>query len=195
MKEPISKIGFIALLMAILVAGCKKEKLVSETFVGNIESVFELKYGDSRKLTYAGKKIEITIKNIEDKVSINCALADFGNNQEALSNIRLYAYLQINNQDKILKVSSKPCGALPYENHGHDIKDVEDLINDLESAPANSKDSSYFTDAFINLFGEGSTIENTPLRIFMAKAFPTKYGQPNANIEDYSFIFIVTTQK
>jgi hypothetical protein len=201
MKTKKFKLHVIILLLlplcaVLLVAGCEKNEsspVISDD-IGNLLSVFELKYGDSKEITYNGEKAEISITNIEDSVTIDCSLADFSNNQDIPLTIRVYSYLQINNQNKIVKVASKPCGALPYKYNGHDTQDVNDLIRDLESAPANLNDNSYFEDEFINLFGEGSLIENTPLRIFMAKAFPTKFNRPNASIEDYRFVFIVTTK-
>ncbi|MGE0020106.1 MAG: hypothetical protein AB7S72_10605 [Draconibacterium sp.] len=192
--------SFLLLLpfyVVLLGAGCEKEDSISviSDDIGNLLSVFELKYGDSKEIIYNGEKVELSIKNIVDSVTIDCSLADFSNNQDAPLTLRIYSYLQINSQDKIVRVSSKPCGALLYEDNGHDVQDVNDLIRDLESAPANLKDSSYFADAFINLFGEGLFIENTSFRIFIAKAFPTNFSHPNAGIEDYRFVFIVTTKK
>ncbi len=185
------------MLLALMVAGCEKE--TSESFlsenVGNLVSVFELKYGDSKTITCGEEKIELSIKDIKDNVSINCSLADFSNNNEGPLAIRIYSYLQVNNLNPFVKVESKPCGALVYKNNGNDIQDIQNMINELKSAPANSGDNTYFTNAFVNLFGEGSPIENTSFRIFMAKAFPTKYDQPNANMDDYKFIFIVTRKK
>ncbi|WP_319229754.1 hypothetical protein [Draconibacterium orientale] len=146
------------------------------------------------EVVFQGEKVELSIMDVDDSVNVDCSLTDFSNNLDGPLSVRIYSYLQINNQDKIVKIASKPCGALFYENDGHDIQDVNDLINDLESAPANLNDSSYFVDAFINLFGEGSLIQNTPFRIFMAKASPTNYNQPDATIEDYQFVFIVTSK-
>ncbi len=184
--------------LVFLGTGCetedKPDSVISDD-IGSLLSVFELKYGDSKEISYDGEKINLSINNIEDSVNIDCSLVDFSNNQEAPLSIRIYAYLQINNQNEIVEVASKPCGALFYEDTGHDVRDVKELISDLESAPANLTDSFYFADAFVNLFGEGSFIENTPLKIFIAKASPTNYGHPNASIEDYRFIFIVTNKK
>ena len=187
----------LPLCVVLLGTGCEMQEpiyIISDD-IGKIISVFELKYGDSKKITYEEEEIEVLIKNVEDSVTIDCSLADFGNNQEAPLAIRIYASLQINNKDEIVKVASKPCGALLYENSGHDIQDVNDLISDIKSAPANLKDSSYFGNTFIDLFGKGVVIENTSFRIFMAKAFPINYNQPDANIEDYQFVFIVTSKK
>lgn len=201
MKLKILKLNIIILLLlplcvAILGSGCENDELdsVISDDIGDLISVFELKYGDSKEIIYEGEKVELSIVNVEDSVNVDCSLTDFGNNQDAPLAIRIYSYLQINNQTEIVKVASKPCGALFYEDDGHDIQEVNDLINNLKSAPANLKDSTYFADAFINLFGEGSFIENTPFRIFMAKASPTNYSQPDANNSDYQFVFIVTTQ-
>lgn len=201
MKTKILKLltSFLLLLplcVVLLGAGCENNDSIPVVLddIGTLLSVFNLKYGDSKEITYNGEKVELSIKNIEDSVTIDCSLVDFSNNQDAPLSIRIYSYLQINNQDKIVKVASKSCGALLYEDNGHDIQDVNDLISNLESAPANLKDSSYFADAFINLFGEGSLIENTSFRIFMAKASPTIFHYPHASIEDYQFVFIVTTK-
>jgi len=187
----------LPLCVVLLGAGCEKEEpiYVISDDIGKILSVFELKYGESKKITYEGEEIKVSIKNVEDSVTIDCSLADFGNNQNAPLAIRIYASLQINNKDEIVKVASKPCGALLYENNGHDIQDVNDLISEIKSAPANLKDSSYFGDTFMKFFGEGALIETTSFRIFMAKAFPANYIQPGANIEDYQFVFIVTSKK
>ena len=186
----------LPLCVVSLGAGCDDDGLdtsISDD-IGDLVGVFELKYGDSMEVAYNGEKVELSITDVEDSVNVDCSLTDFSNNVDGPLAVRVYSYLQINNQDKIVKIASKPCGTLFYENDGHDIQDVNDLIDDLESAPANLNDSSYFVDAFINLFGEGSLIQNTPFRIFMAKASPTNYNQPDATIDDYQFVFIVTAK-
>lgn len=194
MKTTISRISFIFLLLSLMSVGCEeKDQIVSPSYIGDIVSVFELKYDHSKEITYGGEKIEFLVKNVIDSVSIDCSLADFADNQKGTLDIRIYAYLQVNGQNETVKVESKPCGALLYANDDQDVQDVVGLINDLQSAPANSESSSYFTNAFVDLFGEGFLIENTSFRIFIAKAFPTKYIQPNANKEDYKFIFILTS--
>ncbi|WP_297087258.1 hypothetical protein [uncultured Draconibacterium sp.] len=186
----------LPLCVVLLGAGCNDDGLdtsISDD-IGDLVRVFELKYGDSMEVAYKGEKVELSITDVDDSVNVDCSLTDFSNNVDGSLAVRVYSYLQINNQDKIVKIASKPCGALFYENDGHDIQDVNDLIDDLESAPANLNDSSYFVDAFTNLFGEGSLIQDTPFRIFMAKASPTNYNQPDATIDDYQFVFIVTAK-
>ncbi len=195
--EPLTILLFLLpLCMVLLGGGCDDNEPVAgiSDDIGDIVGVFELKYGDSKEIVYKGEKVELSITEVEDSVNVDCSLTDFGNNQDGPSAVRIYSYLQINDQNKTVKIASKPCGAIFYENNGHDIQDVNDLINDLESAPENLKDSTYFNDAFINLFGEGSLIENTPFRVFLAKASPTNYNQPDATIDDYQFVFIVTTK-
>ena len=182
--------------VVLLGGGCDNDEPgmhISED-IGDLISVFELKYGESREIVYQGERVELSIKNVEDSVNLDCALVDFEDNQNGPLALRVYSYLQIGNQGKTVKIASKPCGALFYENNGHDIEDVNDLISDMESAPANLNDDSYFADAFINHFGEGAFIANTSFRIFMAKASPTNYNQPDADVEDYQFVFIVTAK-
>jgi hypothetical protein len=177
----------------MLITGCEKEvNPISFTSddINTVVSTFELKYGDSKEITYKGETIHLSIKNIRDNVSVNCSLVDFSNNQKGPEEVRIYADLLVNN--KTVSVASKPCGALNFEANGHDIQQVNDLIDNLKSAPANSTVGSYFADAFMNYFGEGALIENTSFRIFMAKAYPVNYEQPDAKKEDYKFIFLIT---
>lgn len=198
MKTTFLKISAFVLLFTLIGAGCGKEEY-SASFtsddIGSLVSIFELKYGDSKEITYNGETIKLSIKSIKDDVLVNCALVDFGNNQEGPLNVRIYADVQVNDKNQTEKVASKPCGVLLYEDNGHDLQDITELINNIKSAPANQIDNSYFGDAFINLFGEGSSINNTPFRIFMAKACPQKFENTNARMEDYKFIFIVMTKK
>ena len=42
------------------------------------------------------------------------------------------------------------------------------------------------------LFDSGLAIDNTNLKLFMAKAFPVKYISPGSNVNDYKFIFLLT---
>lgn len=200
--KTILKISSVFLLLVIMGAGCEDDQSIKDqsvihlsNSVGNLVSIFELKYGDFKEISYDDEKLNLSIKNVIDSVTINCSLVDFANNQEAPLHVRVYSYLQVNNTDELVKVASIPCGAISYNNTGHDIQDVKDLIDELESAPANSMDSTYFDNAFIGLFGEGSLIEDTPFRIFIAKVDPVKFDMPNATIEDYKFIFILTAKE
>lgn len=198
MKSTLLKISITLLFLSFMGAGCENEvspvSFMSDD-INTLVSIFELKYGDTKEVTYNGETIKLSIKDVRDNVSVNCSLVDFTNNQEGPLNIRIYADLLVNNTNKTVSVASKPCGALHYGDNGQDIQHVNELINTLKSDPANSKVSSYFADAFIHLFGEGTSIENTSFRVFMAKAFPVNYEQPNSRIEGYKFIFIVTRKK
>ncbi len=190
----IVKIGYFVISFLLLVAGCESEK--NSTFlsyeIGDVLSVFELKYGDSKAFDYKGEKIVLTIDDVQDSVTVNCSLTDFTNNSLGPSQIKICTYLSVNDEKVPLKVESKPCGAILYKNDGSDIQDIEERIEEIKNAPANLTLDTYFTDTFINLFGEGTQIENTPYRIYLAKAFPVSYEQPGATKEDYKFIFILT---
>jgi hypothetical protein len=195
MKTTILKISAILLLISSFGAGCRNDEDPNHDIsydIGSVLNVFELKYGELKEIIYNGDTVAISIANIEDSVTVDCSLVDFSNNQDAPLSIRISSYLHIKNQSEILKVTSKPCGALPYESKGHDILDIYELIDEIKSAPANIKDSLYFSNTFRNFFGEGTPIVDTPLQIFIAKAFPTFYSHPNSSIEDYRFVFIVT---
>ncbi len=197
MKTTILKISVIFLFLSLMGAGCEKDQSVYflSDDVGTLVTIIELKHGELKEIIYDGEKIVLSVEDIKDSVTIDCSLADFSNNNEGPLDIRIYSYLKVNNQDTFVKVASKPCGALQYKNNGNDIQEVMDRINDLKSAPANSENDTYFTNAFINLFGEGSTIENTSFKIFVAKAFPVNYNKPNASVDDYKIIFIITRKK
>ncbi len=198
MKTTILRISAYLLFVSLIGTGCRdyeKPDLVISDDIGNVISVFELKYGELKEIIYNGDTVAISIVSVEDSVTVDCSLADFSNNQDAPLSVRINSYLQINNQEKILKVTSKPCGALPYESNGHDVLDIYELIDEIKSAPANIKDSLYFKNTFRNFFGQGSPIAGISLHIFIAKVFPTYYSHPNSSIEDYRFVFIVTTKE
>ena len=193
MKRKTFLFATISLFLLLGGVGCeKKDTLTNPDTIGNILEVFELTYDNPKEIVYNNKKIEISLQNVKDNVTLNCELVDFNNNTDDPLKIRIHSYLKINNREKNIEVISKTCGALPYKNNTNNIQDVIDIIDVIRLAPANSTNSSYFKDNFINTFGDGTIIENTPYRIFMAKAFPIHYNQPNASLEDYKFIFILT---
>jgi hypothetical protein len=193
MKPTIFKISTLILLFAMFGEGCKKDPTVSHLSSDVKTFVFEAKYGIPTEIDFAGEKLRILVKDIKDNVTIDCSLVDFQNNSGP-GNIRIYSYLQINDQKNLLTVESIPCGAFQYRNNGNDSLDIINMVNDLKTAPANEKFSSWFNDTFVKSFGEGNTIENTNLRIYMAKAFPVYFGHQIGKKEDYKFLFILTKQ-
>lgn len=190
----IIKIGCFILFILLFGAGCNNEKSSSilSSDIGDVISVFELNYGTSKEIVYKGEKIVFEIDDVQDRVSVNCSLVDFPNNSYDPSPIKVCTYLSVNDEKAPLKVESKTCGAILYKNDGSDIQDIEGRIEEMKAASANSSHEAYFTDTFIDLFGEGTQIENTPYRIYLAKAFPVRYEQPGATKKDYKFIFILT---
>ncbi|WP_373736681.1 hypothetical protein [Bacteroides heparinolyticus] len=183
------------LLLLLGVAGCEKETGTStdQRQIGDVVEVFELAYGQSKEITYGGKeKFTLSLQDIKDHVTVNCALADFKSREEYAS-VKIDAYLQINNEKKRIEVSSKPCGALPYAGKGDEVKDMTRLIEEINAAPANAKDRSYYSDRFRSLFGEGTPIKQGAFRIFIGKASLCKYASPEARVEDYKLVFILTS--
>ncbi len=203
MKLIIQRASYLLILLIFIcllfVTACEKEiETGSEKpeTVGNVLDVFELKYGEKKEFSYNDDKFIFSIYDIEDRVDIDCSLVDYMNNQEDPLNIRLYVDLKVNNiRNNLLRVASKPCGAEGYYNNGGEVKAVEGQILALKTAPASLNDSTgiWYSSTFINYFGEGALIRNTPYRIFIAKASPTKFNQPDAAIDDYKFVFIITT--
>ena len=187
---------FSVLFLLLMVAtGCEKEHSVSMPKTDKVAAIFELSYGQHKKITYGkNEKIEISLQNVIDSVTVNCALADFQKPEDMLS-VRTHAYLRINKSAELVKVSSKPCGAIDYIQDGDDIQDVVRYINEeIIETPAYKSDSSYFLQPFVMLFGEGTSIQNTSLRIYMAKSYPNLFEMRNAQLKDYKFIFILTRQ-
>ncbi len=180
-------------LLLFVATGCKDDDTDRNEFdnIGSVVDVFELSYSDPKIVLHGDEELIVSLEGVKDSVTVNCALADFSD-PNALLGVRLYAYLQFNNQDEDIEVVSKPCGALYYENNGQDVEDVLAFIDEIESAPANQESRSYYSDTFMNSFGEGSFIDDSYYRIFMAKASPFYYDQPNATLEDYRFVFILT---
>jgi len=207
MKKIISNLIVLALLLLMIQgSGCKKDgqsatqkKSSSEgdslvTGVGRVVSIFELKYGENKEIAYDGLKLKFSIKSVIDDVSVNCSLVDFGNNHDGPKAVRIYSDLVFNDSDVPLQVGSKPCGALNYSDNKDNIQEIANLIETIKAAPAMLTDTTYYNDTFINYFGEGSKILNTSLRVYMAKAYPVKYDKPDARLEDYKFIYILTSK-
>ena len=184
----------LPLCIVLFGAGCERDMSGSSlsSDIGDLISVFELKYGDTKEFDYKGEKIVITIEDVHDSVSVNCSLIDFENNTEDPSRIKISTYLRVNNEKSSLKVESKSCGTILYKNDGSDIQDIEEKIEGIRTASANLTHDTYYTDTFINLFGEGTQIINTSYSIYLAKAFPVNYEKPDALISNYKFIFILT---
>lgn len=185
-----------ALFLLMVGAGCEKKTDITtdQQKIGNVVEVFELAYGQSKEIIYGEKdKFIISLRDIKDDVTINCSLADFKNNEEYAS-VRVYSYLKVDNERELIKVSSKPCGALKYKGNGDEVKDLTRLIEDIKAAPANVKNPSFFSDHFMSLFGEGTPIKQGSFRIFIGKVSLNRYTTPEANAQDYKFIFILTKQ-
>jgi hypothetical protein len=109
--------------------------------------------------------------------------------------IRAHAYLQINGNDKLLDVQSAPGGtAFDYMNNGTDVSDIQHRIDEFKSTSVTLKDSTYFSQSFTKVFGSGAVIKNTSLKVFLAKTNITQCQQPNATVEQYKFILIITKQ-
>ena len=184
----------ISLFLLILGVGCEKEKpSFNSKDIGEIVSVFELSYDSSETFTYNNNTIKISLQDIIDNVTINCSLTDFQNNNTDPSRIRIYSFLKINDK-QVIEVASKPCGAIIYKSNEDNIQEIIDLIDEIKSAPANTEHKSYFVDTFTNLFGEGTSIKNTPYKIFIAKASPIAYEHSNVCPEEYKLIFILTSK-
>ena len=187
------KTKFILLIsvLCLIVAGCSKEREPEPSApaptptpmpkMDKVAAIFELAYGQRKKITYGkNEKIEISIQNVVDSVDVNCAFVDFQKPEDMLS-VRTHAYLRINKSAELVKVSSKPCGAIDYRKDGDDIQDVVRYINEeIIETPAYKSDSSYFLQPFVMLFGEGTSIQNTSLRIYMAKSYPNLFEMRNA---------------
>jgi hypothetical protein len=187
----------LCVITCILNLSCKKEKNKSDDLsistIGEIVSIFEIKYLETKSIDVGNQILNLTVKDLVDSVIVDCSLVDFGNNVDGPKKIRIHSYLQINGINSLLKVSSKPCGTLQYKNDGSDIQDITDRINQIKSISTNLNDNNkYYLQEFINLFDNGAAIEGTSFKIFLAKAFPLKYDKPNVSYSDYKFIFILT---
>jgi hypothetical protein len=166
---------------------------LSSTTIGEVVGIFEIKDKNSVTLTLDNQIISIKVIEIVDSVNIDCSLADFSNNVEGTKKIRIHTYLQINKQKSLIKVSSKICGTLPYKNDNSDIQDIINRINNIRYISENLNDNQkYYTQEFKNMFDNGSIIEGTQFKIYLAKAFPFLYNRPSAKSQEYKFIFILT---
>ncbi|MDR2126965.1 MAG: hypothetical protein LBP63_09070 [Prevotellaceae bacterium] len=196
MKKILLQTTAILLILAGVIACGKEEKdgyieipqMNISTPIGDIVSIFELKYGETKKFTYNEQTIDFSINDVENNV-LDCSVIDFIS-PEDIENIRVHVGLNINvgNKNSLTLVSSKTCGALAYINDGGDIQHVIDILQELLSAI----NPDYFTQEFPNYFGDRLLIQNTELQINMAKAYPS---YDNGNKSLYKFIFILTKTK
>lgn len=187
----------VTLLLGI---GCEKESIKND-FIANpgiipknherIENIFELKYGDKYDYKYNGKVYSFSIINIVDSVNFDCA-SEWMQRIDPLYPlfaIRTHAFLLVNIDDKItriIKVSSKQCGAMKYNNRD----DITEITNMIEMWDSNLEKEYLFANEFERHFGEGTHIDGCSINIFMAKSFPIEYKQ--AEKKRYKFIFILT---
>ena len=174
-------------------SACKPEDIATDN-AGQVVNVFELKYGESLEMRVGNNNYIFALKNASNNVPC-LGLVDFVDYQKQISEIRVHAYLQINGNDKLLDVQSAPGGtAFDYLNNGTDVSDIQHRIDELKSTSKTLKDSTYFNQAFIKFFGFGAVIKSTSLKVFLAKANITQCQQPNATLEQYKFILIITKQ-
>lgn len=163
---------FSVLFLLLMVAtGCEKEHSVSMPKTNKVAAIFELSYGQHKKITYGkNEKIEISLQNVVDSVDVNCAFVDFQKPEDALS-VRMHAYLRINKSAELVKVSSKPCGAIDYREDVNNIQDVVRYIDEIIAAPTYQSHPSYFMQSFVNLFGEGTQGNRIKMSL------PLRYGK------------------
>lgn len=166
----------------------EKEQNLPEFNRNSIYTVFELKYGTDTTIIFNNALIRLSLYDVIDSVLVNCALVDFQNpdNEEKT---KIHAYLKVTVEEKInnIKVYSKACGALPYNDNGvSDIGDIKNMIEIWKSSPY----ENYVSEQFF-AFGKPTIISNTSYYINMAKAYPIEYKQ--AEKELYKFIFILWT--
>ena len=191
MKPRIIKALLIFSCVGLL--ACKSEDIATDN-VGQVVNVFELKYGESIGIQVDNNNYIFALKNASNNVPC-LALVDFTDYQKQILEIRAHAYLQINGNDKLLDAQSAPGGtAFDYLNNGTDVSDIQHRIDEFKSTSATVKDSTYFNQAFIKVFGSGTVIKNTSLKVFLAKTNITQCQQPNATVEQYKFILIITKQ-
>ena len=184
--------ALLILSCAGLVA-CGSENVSTED-IGQVVSIFELKYGVPAVIHVDNNNYTFALKNASNNVPC-LSLIDFTDYQKQILEIRAHAYLQINGNDKLLDVQSAPGGAaFYYLNNGTDVDDIQHRINEFKSTSAVLKDSTYFNQAFIRVFGSGAIIKNTSLKVFLAKTNITQCQQPNATVEQYKFILIIAKQ-
>jgi hypothetical protein len=172
---------------------CKSEDIPTDN-VGQVVSVFELKYGETPTIVVDNQKYIFSLKKVFDNVFCIGETVEYSDFNEVQNLRRVHAYLEVNDNNQFLDVESAPGGAMNYLNNGADIQDVNNQIQWIKSDGINQKDSTYFNKTFINTFGVGSLIHKSTLKIFIAKAFPTICEQSNATVEQYKFILIITKQ-
>ncbi|GHT45183.1 hypothetical protein AGMMS49965_21920 [Bacteroidia bacterium] len=197
MKQSIITASAI-LFIVVWNVSCHKTDGETETS-GEVIDIFELKYGEEKIISRNNQSFSLVLTDIQDSVTVDCSLADFidASGPEKIRHHALIAVKEIKNENTLITVSSKPCGALYFENDGTDIQHIRDILSSITATPAGE---SYYQQEFLALFGNGVVIPNAALRINMAKAYPNIYQiaekeHDEVEKEHYKFIFIISTLK
>ncbi|MDR2853719.1 MAG: hypothetical protein LBV31_00240, partial [Prevotellaceae bacterium] len=96
--------------------------------------------------------------------------------------------IQENGNDNVIKIASKPCGALLYRGDGTDIQSIKDRTDGWQTS-WRTDTSSYFRQEIPRTFGDGTLLQEN-YKIHIAKASPYLPDTP-VSIEDYKFVFII----
>ena len=164
--------------------------------INQVVDIFELKYGEVKEFTYNGQVFDFSIAGIVDSVlmdlyySVPSPFVVCDPVYQKIE-IRIHTYFQVTideNTMQFLKVSSNFGGGLRYKNDGSDLQEIKTMLDTWQQHP---EERYPFRQEFFRYFCDGTSIEDTPLSIYIAKSY-AKIQHRKEDINAYKFIFIIT---
>jgi hypothetical protein len=162
------------------------------TFPGNppasiehVVDIMELNYEEKKELIYNGQVFGISVVDLEDNMDIITTESD--------GSITAYIRMATETSDTILTVWSNSIGSYYMDGRDETLA-IQDLLESFIIHSCNPKmdDETCFKGQFYYMFGRGKMIENTPLSIYLTKAYCKLQHNQEENKSIYKFIFIIT---
>jgi len=192
MKQKIKIVlSCLCLLSAVVVSSCDKNyedddgieivdtRGIAPQSIEDVVDVFELKYGENKKVSCNGNVFTLSIADIEDHLWYCCATCDVS------GPLVVDLYLKIKVDGKILKVktTSYSCGVDYTKDNPFGVSYVKQMIKRWQG------DLFFY---YWNLqFGTGTSIEEYQLSIYIAQPY-ARIHHHQTDLSAYKFILAIT---
>jgi hypothetical protein len=150
--------------------------------IDNVIDIMEISYGEEKEVIYNGQVFKFSVTDLEDDMDISMS-----------EGVGMHADIHVETEkiDTTLRVF--PLVLRGYLLDGRDeIKDIRDLLESFINRCPKLDDETCFKLSIFFMFGEGTMIENTPLSIYMTKAYHCLQHHQKENKSIYKFVFIIT---
>ncbi|MDR0536870.1 MAG: hypothetical protein LBH04_02290 [Tannerellaceae bacterium] len=162
--------------------------------IKQVAEIIEVRYGTVTALTFDDKSYKFSLVNIEENMS------DCSETGDALYAYQIHAdiRLETDNENKLLRVTSRPCGVFAFPDGSH-IDYVQEEIEALQKFSLLNPDIPSFPTNFIYFYGKGTQLKNTPFSIFIGHAYYASdidiSEHPHNDINMIPLVFILTVNR